>query len=121
LSTGSATPSTAQWYGSCTSEDVPAAISEKLLRESRHAAQTAQLKYVSDEKPGIRRLRAGAGFKYLALNGRNIRDSRTLSRIKSLVIPPAWEEVWICPDASGHIQAVGRDQRGRKQYLYHPR
>ena len=85
------------------------------------AASAASLKYVSDEIPGIRRKKAGTGFSYIGANGKPLRDERTLRRIKSLVIPPAWTEVWICPDADGHLQATGFDARHRKQYRYHPR
>jgi DNA topoisomerase-1 len=85
------------------------------------AAESAGLRYVSDTMPGIRRKRAGKGFTYLSPSGQAIRDERTLARIRSLAIPPAYADVWICPDANGHIQATGRDARGRKQYRYHPR
>jgi DNA topoisomerase-1 len=85
------------------------------------AASAVALKYVNDETPGIRRKRAGSGFNYVAADGKRVRDEATLSRIKSLVIPPAWTEVWICPSADGHLQATGRDAKGRKQYRYHPR
>ena len=77
------------------------------------------LRFVSDNDPGIRRLKSGNGFRYVGANGRAIRDRKTLERIRKLAIPPAWTDVWICPDANGHIQAVGRDQRKRKQYRYH--
>jgi DNA topoisomerase I len=89
--------------------------------DPRDAAATAGLAYVSDEEPGIRRKRAGRGFAYVAPGGRKVADEATLSRIRSLVIPPAWTDVWICPDPNGHIQATGRDAKGRKQYRYHPR
>src|SRR5262245_47362803 len=79
------------------------------------------LHYVSDRRPGIQRLRKGKSFAYELPNGRALRDAIALKRIKSLVIPPAWKGVWICADPQGHIQAVGRDDRGRKQYRYHPR
>ena len=78
------------------------------------------LRYVSDSRPGIRRRKAGKGFVYVAPNGRRINNPAVLKRIRSLVIPPAWTDLWICPSASGHLQAVGRDARGRKQYRYHP-
>jgi DNA topoisomerase-1 len=74
----------------------------------------------SDAKPGLRRERAGRDFRYRDARGRAVRDAATLSRIKALAIPPAWEDVWICPAANGHLQATGRDARGRKQYRYHP-
>ncbi|UDL88591.1 DNA topoisomerase IB [Mesorhizobium sp. PAMC28654] len=82
-------------------------------------AGRASLAYVSDAEPGIRRLRAGKGFTYKAPDGRTVGKS-TVDRIRAIVIPPAWTDVWISPDADGHIQATGRDQRGRKQYRYHP-
>jgi DNA topoisomerase-1 len=85
------------------------------------AARASGLRYVRDDAPGIRRLRAGGGFRYVDAAGRTIRDEATLARIRALVVPPAWREVWICARADGHIQATGRDARGRKQYRYHPR
>ena len=85
------------------------------------SATAAGLRYVSDAGRGIRRKRAGKSFSYLGLDGKPIRDSQTLRRIKSLAIPPAWTEVWICPLPNGHLQATGRDAKGRKQYRYHPR
>jgi DNA topoisomerase I len=85
------------------------------------AARAAQLRHVSDDGPGITRQKARHGFDYRDVNGELIRDMETLGRIKSLAIPPAWIDVWICPQANGHIQATGRDARGRKQYRYHPR
>ena len=83
-------------------------------------AEAAGLRYSSDEQPGIARRRAGSGFGYRTPRGAPLRDKRQLARIRALVIPPAWEDVWICSDARGHLQATGRDARGRKQYLYHP-
>jgi DNA topoisomerase-1 len=91
----------------------------RLRAESRHAARAAGLRYVEDSAPGIRRQRKGTGFSYTDAHGRAIRDQATLSRIRALAIPPAWQNVWICPFANGHIQATGRDARGRKQYRYH--
>lgn len=87
----------------------------------RRDARRAGLRYVSDDQPGISRVLRGKHFAYQRGNGRLVRDSATLHRIRSLVIPPAWTDVWICPRANGHIQAIGRDARGRKQYRYHPR
>jgi DNA topoisomerase-1 len=85
------------------------------------SARVAGLKYVRAGSPGgIERRRAGAGFTYLR-GGRSVRDAETLQRIRSLAIPPAWQKVWICPEPNGHVQATGRDARGRKQYRYHPR
>lgn len=84
------------------------------------AAREAGLRYVSDTGPGIRRRRSGTGFSYRAADGTLLRDKATLQRLRSLAIPPAWTQVWICPRDDGHIQATGRDARGRKQYIYHP-
>jgi DNA topoisomerase-1 len=85
------------------------------------SAEDAGLRYVSDAAPGIRRLRQGRGFSYRDADGNAVREPRTLARIRSLAIPPAYRDVWICADPRGHIQATGRDARGRKQYRYHPR
>lgn len=85
------------------------------------AAEVAQLRHVDDNAPGITRHPAKNGFDYRLPDGALVRDLDTLKRIRSLVIPPAWTDVWICLDPNGHIQATGRDQRGRKQYRYHPR
>jgi DNA topoisomerase-1 len=85
------------------------------------SAEEAGLRYVSDAMPGIGRRRAGRGFSYTGVDGKRLTDKRVLARIKSLAIPPAWTDVWICPIARGHLQATGRDARGRKQYRYHPR
>ena len=82
-------------------------------------ARAAGLSYVTDAGPGIRRKRAGTGFSYCSPDGKLISDCEVISRIKALAVPPAWTEVWICPKANGHIQATGRDARGRKQYRYH--
>jgi DNA topoisomerase I len=85
------------------------------------AAAAARLRYVSGDGPGIRRIRAGRSFRYRDANGESVIDPATVQRIHALAIPPAWRDVWICPTPSGHIQAVGRDARGRKQYRYHLR
>ena len=85
------------------------------------AAKHAQLRHVDDRAPGITRHKARNGFDYRLPDGALIRDIETLRRIRSLAIPPAWVGVWICPYANGHLQATGRDARGRKQYRYHPR
>jgi DNA topoisomerase-1 len=79
----------------------------------------AGLIYVQDVDPGIRRLKAGKGFTYRDADGWPVKDAAALARIRALVIPPAWTDVWICASPRGHIQATGRDQRGRKQYRYH--
>ncbi|MCC6802316.1 MAG: DNA topoisomerase IB [Anaerolineae bacterium] len=85
------------------------------------AARSAALRYVNDDEPGISRSRSGRGFVYRDADGERIRDREMLERIKALVIPPAWTDVWICADADGHIQATGYDAKGRKQYRYHER
>ncbi|HRO15421.1 MAG TPA: DNA topoisomerase IB [Paracoccus sp. (in: a-proteobacteria)] len=91
------------------------------IADPQDAAESAGLVYVSDTEPGITRRRAGKGFSFRAPDGQAIRDKDEVARLKSLAIPPAWADVWICPDPNGHIQATGRDARGRKQYRYHPR
>jgi DNA topoisomerase I len=85
------------------------------------AAAKAGLVYVSDDMPGIRRRRAGKGFAYRGPNGKLLREKAEIERIRKLAIPPAYTDVWICPDPNGHVQATGRDDRGRKQYRYHAR
>jgi DNA topoisomerase-1 len=89
--------------------------------EPQGAAKAAGLRYVSDAEPGFSRQRTRTGFRYLSPAGKVLRDPQTLARIRRLVIPPAWEDVWICVREDGHLQATGRDARGRKQYRYHPR
>ena len=84
------------------------------------AAVPDGLSYCSDEQPGIRRTVTKTGFAYHDGAGRKLTDEKVLARIASLAIPPAWTDVWICPRANGHIQAIGRDVKGRKQYRYHP-
>ena len=85
------------------------------------SAENAGLRYVADGMPGIRRKRVGRGFVYLDVDGQRLDDPDELERIRTLVIPPAWTDVWICPSPLGHIQVTARDGRGRKQYRYHPR
>src|SRR5476651_646725 len=87
--------------------------------EAAQMAVGAGLVYVSDTEPGIRRMRAGRGFRYLTAESRRIEAAKELKRIASLAIPPAYRDVWICEEARGHLQATGRDARGRKQYRYH--
>ncbi len=87
----------------------------------QEAARAAHLRYVSDSKPGITRRPAKEGWDYFAADGNPITDEDTIARIRKLAIPPAYRDVWICPSENGHIQAVGRDARGRKQYRYHTR
>ena len=89
-------------------------------RERVRAARAAGLRYSSDDEPGLTRRRAGQGFVYRRANGRRVADKSTLARIRRLAIPPAWRDVWICADGRGHLQATGRDARGRKVYRYHP-
>ncbi len=88
--------------------------------EAPDAARTAGLAYVSDEEPGIRRRQRGKGFSYIGPSRAKLAAKPALKRIRSLAVPPAWSDVWICPEPNGHIQATGRDARGRKQYIYHP-
>jgi DNA topoisomerase I len=95
---------------------LPEAVSDPV-----ESAQAAGLRYVGDTQPGIRRKKSGKGFTYVGPDGKTIRDSRELARIRSLAVPPAYTEVWICPNPNGHIQATGRDARRRKQYRYHPK
>lgn len=94
----------------------------KLMRklDPVSSARSASLRYVCDERPGIRRVLGPLGFKYVGANGKVIRDVSTLRRIRALAVPPAWSDVWICTDPRGHLQATGRDAKGRKQYRYHP-
>jgi DNA topoisomerase-1 len=89
--------------------------------DGRASAREVGLRYSTDARPGISRRRSGRGFSYRAPDGATIRDRSDLKRIRALAIPPAWTDVWICPDPAGHLQAIGRDARGRKQYRYHDR
>lgn len=89
--------------------------------DGKAAARSVGLRYVDDRRPGISRVKRGTGAGYRGPDGRPIHDGETLTRIRSLAVPPAWRDVWICPDAQGHLQATGRDAKGRKQYRYHPR
>ena len=97
------------------------AIESAVAADSAEAAEEAGLQYVNDDRPGYSRKAKGKNFEYLDTEGKTIRDEQRLLRIKRLAIPPAWTEVWICPSSNGHIQATGRDARGRKQYRYHER
>ena len=94
---------------------------EQTIVDPKDAAQSVGLRYVSDARPGIRRKKAGNGFTYARVDGSRLAEPEVLGRIKALAIPPAWTDVWICPFADGHIQATGRDAKGRKQYRYHVR
>lgn len=89
--------------------------------DPEESAEAAGLRYVNDQRPGIRRRRVRGSFRYVDPDGRPLKDPATLERIRRLAIPPAWQDVWICPRADGHLQATGRDARGRKQYRYHSR
>jgi DNA topoisomerase I len=91
-----------------------------LVTDPVESAQHAGLRYVNDNSPGIQRKRSGRGFSYYDAEGNRISDRAELERIKTIGIPPAWQQVWICPAENGHIQATGYDAKGRKQYRYHP-
>jgi DNA topoisomerase-1 len=99
-------------------------ISSRTLSENPEPAKlarAARLRYVLDDSPGYSREKNGKGFVYRSVRGNRLRSPQQLARIESLAIPPAWQEVWICPYANGHLQATGRDDRQRKQYIYHER
>ncbi|PTX92361.1 DNA topoisomerase IB [Opitutus sp. ER46] len=98
----------------------PASLRASPPPDALQDARAAGLRYVSDAAPGIRRVGAPGRFQFRHDEGRRIQDPETLNRIRRLAIPPAWQEVWICPRPDGHLQATGRDARGRKQYRYHP-
>jgi DNA topoisomerase-1 len=89
------------------------------ILDARGTAESNGLRYFRDDSPGIRRKKAGKGFAYLLPSGARIANPHVLCRLKALAVPPAWTDVWICPSADGHVQATGRDARGRKQYRYH--
>ncbi len=95
-------------------------VGELNAAQARRAARRAGLVYVLDTQPGIRRIRQGKTFRYRHPNGRAVTSETELARIAKLAVPPAYEDVWICTDRQGHLQATGRDARGRKQYRYHP-
>jgi len=96
-------------------------VGRRIVVDPVESAKVAGLTYVTEGRPGLGRRRAGKSFIYTDTEGRRVRDTATLARVRALAIPPAWRDVWICASAHGHIQAVGRDARGRKQYRYHPR
>lgn len=104
--------------GKRTSTVIP---SHEPILDPVQSARAAGLRYVSDSQPGLRRVKTSKGFRYVDPEGSAVRDGDTLARIKSLVIPPAWTDVWITRHANGHLQATGRDVKGRKQSRYHPR
>src|SRR2546426_6200172 len=93
----------------------------QIVTDPEEAAEEAGLRYVSDDQPGYTRKAKGDDFEYFDTEGKPIGDEQRLLRIKRLAIPPAYTDVWICPSSNGHIQATGRDARGRKQYRYHDR
>jgi DNA topoisomerase I len=106
------------WYRLCKNSRVSPRTD---IEGSKAVARAAGLHYVAEGEPGLTRIRRGKStFAYRDSKGRPLRDARTLDRIRSLVIPPAWRHVWICARSDGHLQATGRDARGRKQHRYHP-
>ena len=100
---------------------VESADSAEAIVDPKDAAESAGLRHVSDGRPGVRRKKAGKGFAYARADGSRLFEHDAIKRIRALAIPPAWTDVWICPFADGHIQATGRDAKGRKQYRYHAR
>lgn len=101
------------------SEKLDTGLTIAVFVDPLESARAAGLRYVTDDEPGIRRRKRGKGFTYLDPQGGAVKDEKTLERIRKLAIPPAWTDVWICPRPNGHLQATGRDARGRKQYRYH--
>ena len=99
---------------------MPGTVTEPSEDAPESSARAAGLRYVSDREPGFARRRRGRGFQYIDADGGPL-SSEQVERIEELAIPPAWTDVWICRSANGHLQATGRDARGRKQYRYHPR
>lgn len=99
----------------------PQPLDAQELIDPRQAARSARLRYVNGNEPGFRRKPWGRGFTYLDEDGDHVKDPELRQRFEDLVIPPAWADVWICQSPRGHIQATGRDEKGRKQYIYHPR
>ena len=108
-------------YAAAMAASAPSPAPPATSADALATAREAGLRYVSDQQPGIRRKAWRGGFRYLGPGGEPTRDEATLRRIRALAIPPAWTDVWICPREDGHIQATGRDARGRKQYRYHAR
>ena len=100
-------------------EDIDSGLTVAVYVDPVESAKAAGLRYVSDDMPGIRRRKRGTGFSHLLPNGQTLQSAKDLERIRKLAIPPAWTDVWICPAANGHLQATGRDAKGRKQYRYH--
>src|SRR5205085_1715214 len=108
---------TCYWWGMRRS--IPTPASRAVSAHHLHAAKSVGLRYVTDAEPGIRRVMGPLGFKYIGPDGKTVRETAQLKRIRALAVPPAWKDVWICRDARGHVQATGRDAKGRKQYRYH--
>jgi DNA topoisomerase-1 len=106
------------WHAVCSLQPVAPGNGRNYSEQS---AKAAGLRYAADDVPGIRRRTSGKTFTYARPEGGLVRDPQTLGRIRALAVPPAWRDVWICPRENGHLQATGRDARGRKQYRYHPR
>src|SRR5436190_11183394 len=108
--------------GAATTAKIRTLVRKKAALPPPESAKIAGLRYVDDRRmPGIRRIGSKTRVRYVGPRGGSISNLADLQRIKSLAIPPAWTDVWICPDPRGHLQATGRDARGRKQYRYHPR
>jgi DNA topoisomerase-1 len=101
------------------SEKLDTGLTIAVFVDPLESAKAAGLRYVTDDEPGIRRQKRGKGFTFVDPQGQTVKDGKTLERIQKLAIPPAWTDVWICPRPNGHLQATGRDARGRKQYRYH--
>ncbi|MFL6261808.1 MAG: DNA topoisomerase IB [Thermoanaerobaculia bacterium] len=101
------------------SEKLDTGLTLAVFVDPVESAKAAGLRYVTDDEPGIRRQKRGKGLTFVDPQGRTVKDEKTLERIRKLAIPPAWTDVWICPRPNGHLQATGRDARGRKQYRYH--
>lgn len=99
--------------------DIDSGLTVAVYVDPVESAKAAGLRYVSDDMPGIRRRKRGTGFSYILPNGQTLQSAKDLARVRKLAIPPAWTDVWICPIANGHLQATGRDAKGRKQYRYH--
>ena len=106
----------------CIEDEIETATSAEILTNPVESAEAVGLRYVADDIPGIGRKRSRKkGFTYVGASGETVRDPDEIRRIESLAIPPAYHHVWICPFKNGHLQATGRDAKGRKQYRYHPR
>jgi DNA topoisomerase-1 len=109
------------WLKLKTAESKMAHQEPQMPQASQRSARDAGLRYVNVSETGLKRSKFGTQFRYISANNRAIGDQKVIARIQKLAIPPAWDQVWICRDSRGHIQATGRDARGRKQYIYHPK